>query len=283
VRSFALALASLAALGAAVAAAPRAWRALHEAPALRVRTVRFSGLSRSTADELLALSPVKPGDPFLFADLPSLEAALARHPWVKRATARRTLPPAIEVAVEERVAAALVDLGGLYLVDAAGDVFKRAAAGDGLDLPLVTGLARADYVQRRAAAEPLLLGALALARAWPDRAQAQLSEIHVDPGDGVTLYVGEEGTQVRLGTGDYEAKLGRLEKVLSALRAEGKRAEVVHLDNRLHPSWVTVRLASAGGSLRAQGQTEESAPERVGGMGGRRMASPHVGGGSRDP
>jgi hypothetical protein len=86
--------------------------------------------------------------------------------------------------------------------------------------------------------------ALALARAWPARgAAARLSEIHVDPGEGVTLYVGDEGTQVRLGTGDYEAKLTRLDKVLSALGAEGKKADVVHLDNRLHPSWVTVRLA----------------------------------------
>jgi cell division protein FtsQ len=243
-RRSALALAALAGLAACFAAAPRAWRALHEAQALRIRTVRFSGLARSTAEELLALSPVKPGDPFLFADLPSLEAALARHPWVKGVTARRKLPPSVEVAVEEHAPAALVELGGLYLVDAEGDVFKRAAAGDGLDLPLVTGLSRGDYVQRRTAAEPLLLGALALARAWRARGEkVPLSEIHVDPGDGVTLYVGEEGTQVRLGTGDYEAKLGRLEKILSALGADGKKAEVVHLDNRLHPSWVTVRLA----------------------------------------
>ena len=55
--------------------------------------------------------------------------------------------------------------------------------------------------------------------------------------------MGDEGTQVRLGTGDLEEKLARLEQVLSALRAEGKRAEVLHLDNRVHPSWVTVRLA----------------------------------------
>ena len=50
--------------------------------------------------------------------------------------------------------------------------------------------------------------------------------------------------QVRLGTGDLEAKLARLEKVLSALRAEGRKAEVLHLENRLHPNWVTVRLAA---------------------------------------
>jgi cell division protein FtsQ len=242
----ALSLAAGALALGALALAPRGWRLLHTASALRIRTVRFEGLARATADELLALSPVKPGDPFLFAEVPAMEAALARHPWVKRASVRRALPPSLVVRVEERRPAALAELGGLYLVDEAGDVFKRAAPGDGLDLPLVTGLGRADYVQRRAAAEPLLAAALLLARAWRGAGGERLSEIHVDPGDGVTLYVGDDGTQVQLGTGDYEAKLKRLEKVLSGLRAEGKTAEVIHLDNRSHPSWVTVRLANGG-------------------------------------
>jgi cell division protein FtsQ len=241
-----LALAAGAVAISAAALAPRGWRLLHTAQALRIRTMRFEGLARATADELLALSPVKPGDPFLFVDVPSVEAALARHPWVKHVAARRVLPPALTVTIEERKPAALAELGGLYLVDDAGDVFKRAAPGDGLDLPLVTGLSRADYVQRRSAAEPLLAAALRLARAWRGEGAGRLSEIHVDPGDGVTLYIGDDGAQVQLGTGDYEAKLARLEKVLSALRAEGKTAEVIHLDNRSRPSWVTVRLANGG-------------------------------------
>ena len=213
---------------------------------LRIRTVRFRGLVRATADELVQLSPVKPGDPLLRADLGAAERAMGRHPWVRRVEAHRRWPPSLEVEVTERRAAALVDLAGLYLVDEEGNVFKRAATGDGFDLPIVTGISRADYLHRRGEAEPLLQGALALARAWRDRrleGLGQLSEIHLDPGDGTTIYVGEEGAQVRLGTGDLPAKLSRLEKVLSALRAEGKRAEVLHLDNRRHPDRVAVRLA----------------------------------------
>jgi cell division protein FtsQ len=241
-------LAAVALPVAGVALAPRARELLRSAESLRIRTVRFEGLQRATADELLALSPVRPGDDLLSADVDAVEQALSRHPWVARVEVHRSWPPALTVRVVERRPAALVDLSGLYLVDEAGEPFKRAAAGDGLDLPLVTGLARADYVQRHGAVEPRLQGALALARAWREGgrdAVARLSEIHLEPGDGTTIYVGDEGTQVRLGTGDLEAKLARLEKVLSALRAEGKKAEVLHLDNRLHPSWVTVRLAAA--------------------------------------
>jgi len=279
------ALAILLAVGAA-AGAVQGWRSLSRTHALRIRTIRFEGLVRSTADELLALSPVKPGDHLLSADVEAMENALGRHPWVRRIAIHRRWPPRLDVTVSERTAVALVDLAGLYLVDGEANVFKRAAAGDGLDLPLVTGIGRNDYLQRRAAVEPLLSGALALARAWREDGLdtvAELSEIHVDPGDGTTIYVGEEGTQVRLGSGDLTAKLLRLRNVLSALGAEGKKAEVLHLENRLHPSWVAVRLASASGAVRPQGQTDE----RTGGMAGRGPAPLHVQGvkvaGSREP
>lgn len=244
------ALALLLVAGAALGAV-HGWRWASRAHALQIRTVRFEGLSRATADELLALSPVKPGDQLLAADVDAMEHALCRHPWVRSVEIRRRWPPRLDVRVTERTAVALVDLAGIYLVDREANVFKRAAAGDGLDLPLVTGIGRNDYVQRRAAVEPLLSGALALARAWRDGgldAVAELSEIHVDPGDGTTIYVGADGTQVRLGSGDLPAKLARIRSVLSALRAEGKKAEVLHLENRLHPSWVAVRLAGNKGA-----------------------------------
>jgi len=229
----------------ALAAGAAGARWLSGSGALRIRDIRFEGLSRAGADELIAFSPVKVGDSFFLADVDAMERGLSRHPWVRRVEVRHALlPPSLVVHVEERRPIALVELSGLYLVDDEGNVFKRVAAGDPIDLPLVTGISRAEYERRSGASEELLAHALALVRAWRDggRPRPTLSEIHVEP-DGVTIHVGEDGTEVRLGAGDLGAKLSRLDKMLSALGAEGKKAEVVHLDNRLHPSWVTVRLA----------------------------------------
>jgi cell division protein FtsQ len=159
---------------------------------------------------------------------------------------RRTLPPAIEIAVTEREPRALVDLGGTYLVDGDAQVFKRASAGDGLDLPVVTGFGRDDFAQRRATVEAGLRGALALADEYAREGLvplAAIQEIHLDADWGVTLYVGDEGTQVRLGQGDLPRKLDRLHRVLEALRAEGRKAEVIHLDDRSHPDRVGVRMS----------------------------------------
>jgi cell division protein FtsQ len=252
-RSAGRALAALGLLGALAFGAWQGWRALCAGEWLRIREIRIAGAGSAEERELLALSPVKRGDNLLLADPDAVARALSRHPWVAGVEVRRRWPPALEVRVREREAVALVDLGGLYLVDRGGQPFKRAAPGDGLDLPLVTGFTRDDYVQRRADVEPLLASALRLADDW-GRAGLEralpLSEVHLDGTQGVTVYAGEEGMEIRLGSGEAAPKLERLKAALSALRAEGRRAEVVHLDNRAHPEWVTVRPRMAAGTGR---------------------------------
>lgn len=233
-----------------------AWNHFTKGESLRVGAIRVVGNTRATAAEIRALSPVQPGDHLLAADVDAVEQAVSRHPWVARAEARRTLPPAIEITVTEREPRALVDLGGTYLVDGDAQVFKRAGAGDGLDLPVVTGFGRDDFSQRRAVVETRLRGALALADEYAREGLvplAAIQEIHLDGDGGVTLYVGDEGTQVRLGQGDLPQKLGRLHRVLEALRAEGRKAEVIHLDDRAHPDRVGVRLSGGGGGSAQDG------------------------------
>ena len=212
---------------------------------LRVREIRFHGLLHARPEELLSLLPAARGDHLLAIDPGAAEAALRRHPWVASAEVHRRLPPALDIEVVEHQPAALVDLGGLYLVDSRGAVFKRAAPGDGLDLPVVTGIEREAWVDRRAEVEPLLAGALALVDRWTARkleGAAAISEIHVDPDFGTTV-VTADGTEVRLGQQDLEEKLDRLCRLLPALGAEGRKPDVIHLDNRRHPEWVAVRFA----------------------------------------
>jgi cell division protein FtsQ len=221
------------------------YRTLVKGDLLRVREIRFQGLSRTQPEELLALLPVRRGDHLWAVDPAAAEAALLRDPWVARAEVQRRFPSSLEIEVTERRAAALLDLGDLYLVDAQGAVFKRAAPGDGLDLPVVTGIDREAWVERRAEAEPLLLDALTLSSAWAERrldGPAAVSEIHLDLNLGTTV-VTADGTEVRLGQGDLEVKLSRLGRLLPALQAEGRKAEVIHLENRRHPEWVAVRFA----------------------------------------
>jgi len=223
---------------------------------LRVREIRFHGLSRLAADQLLTVLPVQRGDHLFLVDPGLLEATLQKQPWVARAEVNREfLAGTIEIEVREHRAAALVSLGELYLVNEAGQVFDRAVPGLGLDLPVVTGIDRDAFLSRTAEVEGILAGAVALAARWSEAkldARAPISEIHVDPVLGTTVVTGD-GTEIRLGQRELDAKLSRLSRLLPSLAAEPRRAEVIHLDNRRHPEWVAVRFAgeAGGGPLTA--------------------------------
>lgn len=265
-----------AALLASSALAALGWREFAKGDLLRIRSIRLTGLARATAAEVLALSPVKEGDGLFTVDVDAVERAIEHHPWVAAAKVVRRLPPSLEVKVVEREPRALVDLGGLYLVDREGQVFKRAAPGDGLDLPIITGFRREDYLERRAVLEPQIRGALALLESYGRAGLgplAPISELHLDAEEGIVLYVGDDGAQVRLGQGELPQKLARLRRVLEALRADGRRAEVIHLDDRNRPDRVAVRLKGASGEGEGAGvgpaPVEEGAREGPGRRRGR--------------
>jgi len=247
-RLFQLAVPTLAVLAVAGVLGWFTWSKAIEGDLLRVREVRFLGAERARPEELMELCPVKPGDHLLLADTDLVTRAIARHPWVAGVEVRRVLPPALEVRVTERRPVALVELGGLYLVDDRGRVFKKAAPGDGLDLPLITGLTRRDWLDGVPESSARLDGALALLARWTelrlDRKQP-VSQIHLDPDFGTTVWAGDDGVEIRLGTGDLPEKLARMDRVLAAVQAEGRKAAVVHLDNRRRPDWVAVRFADS--------------------------------------
>jgi hypothetical protein len=97
----------------------------------------------------------------LFTDL-GRDRALQADPWVAPATLARRLPGEVLATIVEHRPAALVQLGGLYVLDEEGRLFKRAAPEDGLDLPVVTGLSREAWAERKPELQLRLFGALHL-------------------------------------------------------------------------------------------------------------------------
>jgi cell division protein FtsQ len=260
-RALQLAGPTVAALLLLGAAAWGAWRFAFAGDRLRVREIRFHGLARLQAEQLLTVLPVRTGDPILLVEPSLVAATLEAQPWVDRATVRRELlSGTIDVEIREHRAAALVSLGGLYLVNERGKAFERATPGLGLDLPVITGV-ELDAYPTRAELEEALAGAVALSRGWTEQrldARAPISELHLDPVFGTTV-VTADGAQIRLGPGDPAPKLARLARLLPSLAADSRKPEVIHLDNRRHPDWVAVRFA---GEVAGMGPTAR--PETAG-------------------
>lgn len=222
----------------------RAWAVA--SPRFALKEASFTGLTHATRPELVRLSGLAAGQNLFALDVGALERAMLQHPWVRGVEVTRHFPSAVSIEVTEHVAAALAVLGGdLYVLDEDGEPFKRVTPGDGLDLPLVTGLTREAYMADPAAARERFRTALSVAHAYealsPGR-EERLSEVKVEAAS-VTL-VAASGQEVRMGEGEAEAKLRKLARIRRELRARGLAAEIIRLDNRARPGWVAVKLSS---------------------------------------
>jgi cell division protein FtsQ len=196
-----------------------------------------------TADEVRELAGVAIGDKLLAVDADAVAKLLASHPWIASARVRRELPSVLAVEITERQAVASALLGALYLLDAEGRPFKRATFEEADGLPVITGVTREQYAALRHASEAVFREAIGLVGAYgTDPARPKLSEVHVDGRAGFSLVLMEGGGQVRLGRGEVNGKLARMDRIIAALGPRGAAGvATVYLDG---PSAdrVTVRL-----------------------------------------
>jgi cell division protein FtsQ len=128
------------------------------------------------------------------------------------------------------------------LVNTEGEPFKRVQATEPIDLPLLTGVDRDDFVSHRddslAAVRQTLRVVDSYSRSVASKGHS-LSEAHVDE-SGVTL-ITDSGEEIRLGEGGVPEKIERLERIRRELATRQMSAERIRLDNRARPNWVTVQ------------------------------------------
>ena len=170
---------------------------------------------------------------------------LLQHPWIEEATVVRKLPGRVRIEVVERKPVALVALDQLYLVSDEGAVFKRLGVDDPVDLPVITGIASERFYDDFDYRTAILLRSMALLQDYEGAGLAKrepVSEIHFEGANGIELFVGDDGMNVRLGNGQHRQKLRRFRQVLERLAREKTRPSYVYLDNVRSPERVTVRL-----------------------------------------
>ncbi len=224
-----------------------------QSPRFAITTLHFSGNVHASDAELSRVGAVQLGQNLFALDALAVERLIvANHPWVKTARANRHFPQTLEVQITEHRPVAMVSLGDLYLLDEDGEPFKRVQPSDALDLPIVTGIEREDYVARHDETVLRLTQALALAQSYAASAgkSAPLSEVHLEL-EGLTL-VTAAGEQVQLGDDGWTEKLARLARVRQELKARALTASVIRLDNRARPASVTVSLQTNVSSARPE-------------------------------
>jgi cell division septal protein FtsQ len=209
---------------------------------------QVTGNSRVTAEEVQLMSGLSPGKNIFSVDPDEAGRRIAEHPWIAAAKVRRRLPSHVDIEVVEREAIAILRAGGLYLVDAEGEVFKPLESGDPVDLPVITGVDQNRYREDRPGAREDLREALALLRLYGESGLATrwpLSEVHLEQDGALSLYTVEEGTHVRLGRPPFRRKLRRLARLMRELRERRAVADYVYLeesDDHVQPDRAVVHL-----------------------------------------
>ncbi|MDB4972880.1 MAG: Cell division protein FtsQ [Myxococcaceae bacterium] len=237
---------------------------LTTAPAFAIDAISVKGLSRLSRDELLHAAGVSLGMNVFARSPDDIHARLLRHPWILSAEVRRELPSRLEIAVRERDPIALLvveactqpvakgeddaaceEPSSLYLVSADAKMIKRVSGKEPVDLPVLTGITRQRLASDAELSHRVVGEAVSLMQEYraSDLGQKNpIGEIHLEPNDGYSLYVGDDLTYVRLGAPPFAQKLSRMKKVFERLEHEHARAEYVYLDNEQRPDRVAVRL-----------------------------------------
>ena len=238
-----------------------AWQAFQwatHAPLFALQQIEVHGLVHAREGEVLRRSGLVRGENLFHADLAVAARGIEAHPWVQTARLYRRPPSRVVIEVVEHVAVASVQLGSLYLLDAAGAPFKKAAPGDGQGLPLLTGLARADFPGVRGGANATstqaklrLLAALRLLDVWKTAGLplAQLTEVRLDDDGGLTAFArdaidepGRATQEIHLGERAFAQRLQRLDQIRAALARRGERAARIDLDDEARPAWASAQL-----------------------------------------
>lgn len=185
-----------------------------------VDSVRVVNQNRVSEEEVLARSDVRLGTSIFSLDLEMIGRKIAENPWIARARVDRVFPREVIIQVEEHEPRAIVHVGYLYYVDAAGEIFKILEPEDSLDYPLITGLERQQLLDKPKESKGLLLEALGLIAELESRQTFNLedvSEVNIDPANGFAVFTYRSGVPVRLGFGNFGDKLNRLEQIYADL------------------------------------------------------------------
>jgi cell division protein FtsQ len=210
-----------------------------------ITNIEVNGNHKLTTDQIRAALPLRGGDNVFETNLDTVVRELRGNPWIASAEAHRVLPHTIVIDVREHEPAAVVQLGGLYLVDTEGHAFKRVEVDDGDGLPIITGLDRTAYVANPAAVAAQIRGALAALATWRGESERpSIGEVHVDAHGSLTLVTYEQAVSIQLG--DLGSELAQRMHTFDAVwaeltTAERARVRAIHLDAR--SDQVTVAFA----------------------------------------
>ncbi|MEI7817201.1 MAG: FtsQ-type POTRA domain-containing protein [Desulfuromonadales bacterium] len=209
------------------------YRAVSTVNVFSLNSIEVSSAKHLTRDEILGLAGVEPGKDLLRMNLKRMGEHILQNPWVETVRINRYFPDTISIAVTEREPIAIVNMGFIYYLDKKGNPFKVLNNGDLLDFPVVTGFTEEELSSDPKGSKEALEAACLLLKALREKGSfilADVSEIHYAKGYGFTLYTATGALPVKIGSGDFSAKVERFARIYKDLMVQLPSIHYIDLD-----------------------------------------------------
>lgn len=209
------------------------YRAVGATTFFRLKNIEVSDAKRLSREEILALVGVEAGQDLARMNLKRMGEQLSQNPWVETVRIHRYFPDRLSISITEREPLAIVNMGYIYYLDKKGTIFKVLNQGDRLDYPVVTGFSEEELSSNPAATGEALKTTCELLKILREKGAfilADVSEIHYDKGYGFTLFTASGGLPVKVGSGDFAAKVDRFARIYRELMAQRPTLHYIDLD-----------------------------------------------------
>ena len=196
----------------------------------RITSVNVEGCRQTSPEVIRNSAEVRLKSSILTLDKPAIAKSIKeKNKWVRNVAIMRRWPDGIVIQIKEFEPQALIavayDNGAhLYYMDGSGEAFVKADESMELDFPVITGLEHISDDLERADKLAEALQFLKLIRANNPNLPAQsVSEINIDPEEGLVIHLVEYPFPVFFGHGEVRKKYYRLRKVLEVLYKPSKK------------------------------------------------------------
>jgi cell division protein FtsQ len=239
-----------------------------QTPHFQARRIDVSGLQRLTQTQVLDIAGIGQRTNILSVNLVAARKRLLAQPWIAAATISREIPSVISIDIREETPLARLEMPGGqdFLINVAGEVFKRDNDPDSHGLPRVQGLNHGDLPVPGQPPSRAFSAVMALLRLAGEKDNplplASIRRIRMDREIGATVYTGEDDRVVKLGFGDYREKCAALGHLMARLDRDSRlvRYRIIDL---FDVNRVVLSLAPADPAMSDYGSDHGSDHEEV--------------------
>jgi cell division protein FtsQ len=209
------------------------YRAITNVSLFSLKSIEVSSAKHLTREEILGMAGIEPGKDLLRMNLKRMGEHILQNPWVETVRINRYFPDSVSIVITEREPVAIVNMGFIYYLDKKGKVFKVLNNGDKLDFPVVTGFSEEDLGNDPKGTKGALEDTCLLLKILREKGAfilADVSEIHYDKGYGFTLFTASGALPVKVGSGDFSAKVERFARIYRDLMVQMPSIHYIDLD-----------------------------------------------------